>query len=346
MANANALKEFLGEVKMTIDAYILDFLPSEHSRDEVQCLYDMMRDYPQRSGKRLRPALCLLICEAFGGNPKNAFNTAAALELLQNWLLVHDDIEDGSDLRRGEPCLNQKYGVPLALNAGDALHCRMWEMLHRNAGILGHEVAFQILSEFTRLSNQVVEGQHIELSWVGNNQWNLTEDDYWMMCVQKTAWYTCIAPCRLGALTAGATTADVDHFIDIGKNLGVAFQIQDDVLNLIGNEGQYGKEIAGDISEGKRTLVLIHLFNSCTHDEADRVVEIMAKNRNSKSLAEVHEVLSLMKKYRSIAYAQKRAEVFVEQACAQFAERFAHIPDNRAKNLFTPLVNFVIERDN
>ena len=345
MANANALKEFLGEVKTAIDAYILDFLPSEHSRDEVQCLYDMMRDYPQRSGKRLRPALCLLICEAFGGNPKDAFNTAAALELLQNWLLIHDDIEDGSDLRRGEPCLNLKYGVPLAINAGDALHCRMWEMLHRNAEILGHEVAFQVLAEFTHLSNQVVEGQHIELSWVDSNQWNLTEDDYWAMCVQKTAWYTSIAPCRLGAITARAAKADVEHFIDIGRNLGVAFQIQDDVLNLIGDEGQYGKEIAGDISEGKRTLVLIHLFNSCRHDEAARVVEIMAKNRNSKSLAEVHEVLSLMKKYRSIAYAQKRAKVLVEQACAQFAQRFAHIPDNRAKNLFTPLVNFVIERD-
>ena len=345
MADANVLKEFLGEVKTAIDAYILDFLPAEHDRDEVQCLYDMMRDYPQRSGKRLRPALCLLICEAFGGDPKDAFNTAAALELLQNWLLIHDDIEDGSDLRRGEPCLNRKYGVPLAINAGDALHCRMWEMLHRNAEILGHEIAFKILAEFTRLSNQVVEGQHIELSWVGNNQWNLTEDDYWTMCVQKTAWYTCITPCRLGALTAGTTTADVDHFIDIGKNLGVAFQIQDDVLNLIGNEGQYGKEIAGDISEGKRTLVLIHLFNSCTHDEAERVIEIMAKDRNSKSQAEIREVLLLMERYNSIVYAQKRSKALVEKACEQFAQRFAHIPNNRAKSLFLPLVNFVIERD-
>ncbi|MDE0299774.1 MAG: polyprenyl synthetase family protein [Candidatus Poribacteria bacterium] len=345
MADAKVLKEFLGEVKPAIDAYILDFLPSEHSRDEVQCLYDMMRDYPQRSGKRLRPALCLLICEAFGGDPEKAFNTAAALELLQNWLLIHDDIEDGSDLRRGEPCLNQKYGVPLALNAGDALHCKMWEMLHRNAEILGHEVAFQVLAEFTRLSNQVVEGQHVELSWVHNNQWNLTEGDYWTMCVQKTAWYTSIAPCRLGAITAGAAKADVDQFIDIGQNLGVAFQIQDDVLNLTGDEGQYGKEIAGDISEGKRTLVLIHLVNSCTADEADSVVEIMARSRNNKSTADINEVLSLMEKYQSIAYAQKRSEALVEQACAQFAQRFVHIPDNQAKNLFVPLVRFVVERD-
>lgn len=346
MSDANVLKEFLGEVKTEIDAYILDFLPSEHGRDEVQCLYDMMRDYPQRSGKRLRPALCLLICEAFGGNPKKAFNTAAALELLQNWLLIHDDIEDGSDLRRGEPCLNQKYGVPLALNAGDALHCRMWEMLHRNAEILGHEVAFQILAEFTRLSNQVVEGQHIELSWVRNNRWNLTEDDYWTMCVQKTAWYTSIAPCRLGAITAGAAKTDVDHFIDIGQNLGVAFQIQDDVLNLVGDEGQYGKEIAGDISEGKRTLVLIHLFNSCSPNEASRVVEIMAKDRHSKSQAEIKEILSLMEKYNSIAYAQTRSKALVGKACALFTRRFAHIPDSRAKSLFLPLVHFVIERNN
>ena len=345
MSETGSVDQFLKEVKTEIDAYIFDFLPKEHDRDEVQCLHDMMRDYPQRSGKRLRPALCLLICEAFGGNPKDVFNTAAALELLQNWLLIHDDIEDGSDLRRGKPCLHEKYGIPLAINAGDALHCKMWEMLHQNAEILGYELAFQILTEFTRLSNQVVEGQHIELSWIGNNRWNLTEDDYWAMCVQKTAWYTCITPCQLGALAAGASRADVDQFIDIGMNLGVAFQIQDDVLNLIGEVGQYGKEIAGDISEGKRTLVLIHLFASCTEAEAERVIEIMAKHREDKRQIEVEEVLSLMEKYKSIAYAQERSKTLVAEACTQFNQRFVHLPDSRAKSLFLPLVNFVIERE-
>ncbi len=345
MPETESLDNFLKEVKAKIDTYIFDFLPKQHAQVEIQRLYKMMRDYPERSGKRLRPALCLLICEAFGGNPENVFNTAAALELLQNWLLIHDDIEDGSDLRRGKPCLHHEYSIPLAINTGDALHCKMWEMLHRNDEILGHKLAFQILREFTRLSNQVVEGQHIELSWVGNNRWNLTEDDYWIMSVQKTAWYTCITPCRLGALAAGAPTNDVDQFIDIGMNLGVAFQIQDDVLNLIGEVGQYGKEIAGDISEGKRTLVLIHLFNSCTEVESKRVIEVMAKHRDDKRPSDVEEILGLMEKYNSIEYAKKHSKTLVKKACTQFEQRFAHLPDSPAKNLFLPLVNFVIERE-
>ena len=106
MLKVDSLDEFLKETKDKIDAYIFDFLPRAHERVEVRRLYEMMGDYPMRSGKRLRPALCLLICEACGGYPEDAFNTPVALELLQNWLLIHDDIEDGSDLRRGQPCLH------------------------------------------------------------------------------------------------------------------------------------------------------------------------------------------------------------------------------------------------
>ena len=345
MPEVDPLNKFLQETKEKIDTYIFDFLPRDHECTEVHWLYEMMRDYPLRSGKRLRPALCLLICEAFGGNPQEALNTAAALELLQDWLLIHDDIEDESDLRRGQPCLHQKYGIPMAINVGDALHCKMWEMLHGNADSLGYEIAFQILSEFSRLSNQVVEGQHIELSWVSNNRWNLTQADYWTMCVQKTAWYTCITPCRIGTLIAGATRTEADRFNDIGMNLGVAFQIQDDVLNLVGEVGRYGKEIAGDISEGKRTLVLIHLFSSCTKVEALRVIEIMDKPREDKNQDEIEEVLHLMGKYKSIQYAQRQSKKLAQKAYEQFNQEFVHLPDSRAKNLFLRLMHFVIERE-
>ena len=345
MPEIDPLDKFLKETKEKIDAHIFNFLPQEHESNEVRRLYEMMRDYPLRSGKRLRPAICLLICEAFGGNLQKALNTAAALELLQDWLLIHDDIEDQSDLRRGQPCLHQKYGIPMAINVGDALHCKMWEMLHSNADSLGYEIAFQILSEFSQLSNQVVEGQHIELSWVSNNRWNLTQADYWTMCVQKTAWYTCITPCRIGALIAGATRAEANRFNEIGTNLGVAFQIQDDVLNLVGEVGRYGKEIAGDISEGKRTLVLIHLLSSCTKEEALRLIEIMDKPREDKNQEEIHEVLNLMGKYESIQFAQRQSKKLAQKAQKQFIRDFAHLADNRAKNLFLRLIHFVIERE-
>ena len=336
---------YLSDVKSRVDACILDFLPIAHEHPDVHQLYQMMLDYPRRTAKGLRPALCLLICEAFGGNPERAVNTAAALELLQNWLLIHDDIEDGSELRRGEPCLHQKHGIPMAINVGDALHCKMWEMLLQNTEILGHPLAFRILSEFIQLSNQVVEGQHIELSWVSNNQWNLDEDDYLTMCVQKTAWYTCITPCRVGAIIGGASDADIDVFVELGKNLGVAFQIQDDVLNLIGDVGRYGKEIAGDISEGKRTLVLIHLFNACTPIEAQHVIDIMARPREEKTEAEIESVLHLMQKYNSIEYAQRRSKALLQEVAGQFRNNFAHIPEGRAKHIFLSLIHFFVERE-
>lgn len=337
--------EFLKETKKQIDAHIFDFLPSEHDRPEVRQFYEMMLDYPLRAGKGLRPAICLLICEAFGGNPQKAINTAAALELLQNWALIHDDIEDGSDLRRGEPCLHQKYGIPIAINVGDGLHCKMWEMLNRNADLLGYELAFEIASEFAQLSNSIVEGQHIELSWVDSNRWDLTEADYWLMCIKKTASYTCITPCRVGALIAGASKNEMDLFIDIGMNLGVAFQIQDDVLNLIGEEKLYGKEIGGDISEGKRTLILIHLLNTCSQAEANRVIEIMDQQRVEKHQAEIQEVLDLMERYGSIQHAQQRAKTFAQKAYTQFDQTFPYLPSTQAKDIFLELIHFLIERE-
>ncbi len=337
--------EFLKKTKAQIDAHIFDFLPREHEHPEVHQFYEMMLDYPLRAGKGLRPAICLLICEAFGGNPRNALNTAAALELLQNWALIHDDIEDGSDLRRGEPCLHQKYGIPIAINVGDGLHCKMWEMLNQNADLLGYELAFTIASEFVQLSNSIVEGQHIELSWVDSNRWNLTEADYWTMCVRKTASYTCITPCRVGGLIAGASRLELDLFIDLGMNLGVAFQIQDDVLNLIGEERLYGKEIGGDISEGKRTLILIHLLSVCSQAEADRVIEIMSQQRAEKHPDEIQEVLDLMAHYESIQYAQQHAKRLAQKAYTQFNRTFSYLPATPAKGIFLDLIDFVIERE-
>ena len=165
------------------------------------------------------------------------------------------------------------------------------------------------------------------------------------MCVQKTAWYTCITPCRVGAIIGGASETEIDGLVELGKELGIAFQIQDDVLNLIGDVGRYGKEIAGDISEGKRTLVLIHLINACTQAEAQQVIEIMARPRDEKTETEVESVLQLMRKYGSIAYAQRRSQALLQEAAGRYKNEYAHLPDGRAKQLFLSLINFFVERE-
>jgi geranylgeranyl diphosphate synthase type II len=305
-----------------------------------------MRDYPMRGGKRLRPAFCMLSCEAFGGNPTKSVRTATGLEVFQNWALIHDDIEDDSEMRRGKPCLHRIYGIPLAVNAGDGLHAKMWEILFDNRDLLGDELTFRILDEFKKLCMETVEGQAMELGWIVNKRFDLTEEDYYQMVIKKTSWYTIITPFRSGAIIAGAEGEVLDKLVEFGTKLGIAFQIQDDLLNLVGEESKYGKEIAGDIAEGKRTLMLIDMLNSCSYAERDKVTKTMSKDRLAKTKDEMQYVLDLMKKYRSIDQGKKKAKEFASESKHILNEYIApEFKSETAANAISELVDFVIKRE-
>jgi geranylgeranyl diphosphate synthase type II len=323
--------ELLAANKKLVDGIILDFLPVSNSSQEIQSLYEMMRDYPSRGGKGIRGTLCLLWCELFSGAREKALITAAALELFQNWILIHDDIEDQSDLRRGLPSLHKKYGIELSINAGDALHGKMWELLLSNLGVVGAETTLTVLSEFTRMLNETTEGQQMELSWTSGNKWNISEDDYFLMVAKKSAWYTCISPTRLGVMlsTAGKMHENsapkkmselLDKLIRLGISFGIAFQIIDDVLNLTADESKYGKEILGDLFEGKRTLMLIHLLNSLGTKQRTKVIEILSQPRKNKTSTEMKSIYELMKSSGSIDYARQIAEAHSARAMKLFEE--------------------------
>ncbi len=306
------LLELLQANKKLIDQTILDFLPKSSEMGEIEILYDMMRDYPSRGGKGLRGSLCLLWCELFSGKKKNAAITASALELFQNWILIHDDIEDASEMRRGLPALHKKFGVELAINAGDALHGKMWELLLTNRNSLGSDTTLDILQEFTRMLNETTEGQQMELAWNSSNNWEIQESDYLLMVTKKAAWYTCISPCRLGLILSPTNGGSdfpekMDQIIEFGTNLGIAFQIIDDVLNLTADESKYGKEILGDLYEGKRTLILIHLLRNLESSQREKVVEALSKPRNIKNDQEMQWIFGLMKEKKAIDYARRVA---------------------------------------
>ena len=330
--------------KDSIDKFIFDFLPKKGDVKEVQNFYDMMRDYPSRLGKGLRSSLCILTCETFGGEKEKAIRTAAALEVFQNWILIHDDIEDSSEMRRGEPVLHLKYGIPMAINIGDALHAKMWDMLMDNQKVLGQSKTLELVNEFLQMINETTEGQHIELSWVSNNRWTQTEEDYYLMVDKKTSWYTCISPIRLGAIIADVDKSDLDALIPFGSILGTAFQIQDDILNLKGDEKKYGKEQGGDIMEGKRTLMLIHLLNRSGPKDRRIVLEIMNKSRSKRTLSEVDEILNFMEKYGSIDYAKAKAEKYALEAKKRFNKIFLNIPATHSKTL-EELIDFMVQRE-
>jgi geranylgeranyl diphosphate synthase type II len=341
---SNNVAAFLKENKAKIDRFILTALPAKDPVPEVELLFTMMREYPQRSGKGLRPGLCLLTCRSFGGDSDKALTTAGALELFQNWIVIHDDIEDDSELRRGSPALHVQYNTPLAINAGDALAGKMWEVLLRNHEILGPQKSFAILREFSVMLGKTTSGQHIELSWVNDDRWDLTEGDYLLMCRNKTAWYTVVAPMRLGAIIADGPEEALTMMVDLGLKLGVAFQIQDDVLNLVGSEEKYGKEIGGDIQEGKRTLITIHLHNHAEEAERSEIRSIMSKPRQDKTPEEVQRILRLMHSHGSIEYASD----FAHRLAAEAKEMLKKLPfngDPRYQEMLGELVDFVVCRE-
>ena len=307
-----------------IEEYLEGVLPAGPARPEIALLHEMMREYPRRGGKKLRGQLLMLACGAHGGVLEDALPVAAALELFQNWVLIHDDIEDGSEERRGKPALHRQYGLPLALNAGDALHALMWAVLVKGRAALGAERGYAVLDEFVRLVKVTAEGQHLELFWIERDHWDLDEEDYFEMCRRKAAWYTVAAPLRLGAMVAGRPPHP--EFESAGVDLGVAFQIRDDVLNLSAESGAYGKELAGDIREAKRTLILIHLLANCTPPERDEIVERLGARRGARTEADVRRVLELISRYDSAGYAQARAGALAESALARIEPALAALP--------------------
>lgn len=333
----------LHDYKQQVDQFIFQQLPRDHAIPEISNLYEMMRDYPSRSGKGLRPSILLIFCKAFGGNPEKAINTAAALELFQNWIVIHDDIEDGSELRRGQPALHVKYGMPLALNAGDALAGKMWEFLKNNRAIIGAETTLDVIEQFLVMYDETTSGQHVELSWVQNRRWDLTYDDYFGMCRKKTAWYTCMTPAWTGALIAGADKKYRDIIFKFGMDLGIAFQIQDDVLNLIGEEKVYGKEIGGDLWEGKRTLITIELMKQASKSEQAFLKEALDLPRLEKRKADMDNIMRMIIGYGCIDKAMAVSIELATRARNEFSRLDGSI-DESQREIILELIDFMIDR--
>jgi geranylgeranyl diphosphate synthase, type II len=244
-------------------------------------LYDLILDYPLRGGKALRPALCIATCLGLGGHLEAILPTAATLELYHNAFLIHDDIEDESWWRRGQPTLHIDHGVPIAVNVGDAMLSLSLQPLLDNVERVGLGPALRILRAVAKMTRLTVDGQAIELEWVRSNMWRLNDTDYLKMVELKTSWYSFITPLQAGAIAAGAGAERLAPLESLGRHLGAAFQITDDLLNLRADPEEYGKEIGGDLWEGKRTLMLLHTLRCAEPTDQDRAVQILAKRRPS-----------------------------------------------------------------
>lgn len=313
--------------------------PSEVDDLELARFRRLQRDYPQRGGKGIRGRLVALSALAHGADLDEAASVAAALELFQNWVLVHDDVEDDSETRRGKPAMHRSVGIPVAINVGDAMHVAMWRLVV-HATSVSHPA---VLTEFLDMISRTAEGQHLDLAWVEARRFDVDEADYLAMVERKTAYYTVVSPLRLGAHLAG-TTPD-PRFTTSGLALGAAFQIRDDVLNLLpDDDGAYGKEFAGDLLEGKRTLVLAHAFATLDDTDARRLEQLLDRPRNDKSEASMQEALRLLEQAGSIEYAQSVAEAKAEAGLAELDAALASLPRQDAAREVLQIVRTLAAR--
>lgn len=348
--------------------------------EQHQVLYDLILDYPLRGGKALRPGLAIAMCRAIGGYKEAILPTAATLELYHNAFLIHDDVEDESLMRRGRPTLHEEYGTPIAVNVGDAMLVLSLRPLLDNVEVVGLGPALKILQLVARMTRESVEGQAIELAWVRDNRWDLGDDDYCRMVVQKTGWYSFIAPLQSGAIVGGATQIQVDSLKEFAVALGLAFQIQDDILNVSADPEPYGKEIGGDLWEGKRTIMLLHAVRTADRQDAESARSILGKRRPSanaaefmhrldelvalgqltpggrdrllldggaaeeKSQADVDWLYRLVVERDSIGYARRLATQHAERA-GELLTALTWIPPSPYRAVLESLVRYVHERD-
>jgi geranylgeranyl diphosphate synthase, type II len=338
--SARSVRSVMQQYGEITRAAVERYLPEREPR---RFLYDLMADYPRRGGKMMRPSLCIAAARGFGAPLEDVVQTAVAIELFHNALLIHDDIEDGSEQRRGTSTLHLLHGLPLALNAGDGLALSILRPLLANRQILGERLALRIIEEAERTARECAEGQAIELGWRHFNTIDLADSDYLEMVLKKTCWLATIFPLRAGALIGTRDGIDLDRFVPFGFFLGAAFQIQDDLLNLVADEA-YGKELNGDLWEGKRTLMLMHAWRAANPHERDRLMGILRVSREERVIDDVRWISALMAKYESIEYARRVANELAGAALQEYSLISADFSDSRDRTFLEQMATWVIER--
>jgi len=302
---------------------------SQQSVSTVRPITEIGQYLAVSGGKRLRPALVLLASKFCGFEGPSAVRLAAVVEMIHTATLVHDDIIDEAELRRGRPSTNSRWGNHRAVLAGDWLYMQAFNLAlaERN---------FRILDLLIALTQSMVEGEMIHLTELGKI--DMTEDDYLELSYRKTAclFSVCL---RLGAVLAGKSEEDESKLGSYGANLGLAFQIIDDVLDFTSTEEKLGKPTGSDLREGKITLPLIYLLSKCRREEAEKISRVL-EERSFRSVR-LYEVLELMESYRSLEAAREKARQFADLARTSLAD----FPDSIYKDALHSLPDVILDRE-
>ena len=279
-------------------------------------------------GKRIRPSLLLLAARALGYSGKGMIKLGAVVEMVHTATLVHDDIIDEADTRRGRPSANRTWGSSKSVLVGDWLYMQAFR-------IALSERKFRVLELLIGLTQQMVEGELMQMEKLGKT---ISESEYNDLIYRKTA---CLfeVSMRLGACIAGADRPLEDSLGEYGRNLGMAFQVIDDVLDLTATEQVLGKPVASDLREGKVTMAVIHALDRCTESER-KLIETVLDERCFANVAH-RDVVSILERYGSVEYAMASANEHAEQA----RRAIAPFPDGEIKRALLWIPEFVVGRE-
>lgn len=269
-------------------------------------LYEPMRYMMQMEGKRLRPILLLLSCKAFGGKLKPVMPVALAVEIFHSFTLMHDDVTDNAPLRRNKPSVHIKWNTNIALLSGDAMMVKAYEYLAKTPRPYLHS----ILTVFNDTALKVCEGQQMDMNF--ETEELVSIDDYLEMIGLKTA-ALFAASLQMGAILGGALGKDAARMRLFGENIGMLFQLQDDILDVFGKQEKVGKQTGGDIIQNKKTFLLLKALELAKGSTLKELLSLL-KNKTIKPAEKVEKVKAIYNKVGVLQHARKQMDTYYKAA--------------------------------
>jgi len=298
-----------------------------------KALYDAARHLPLAGGKRLRPCISMLSCEAVSGDAKQMIPLATSVELLHNFTLVHDDIMDKSKLRRNLPAVHIKFGEPTAIMAGDLLFAKSFEAMH---DLPVDPSVFKILDQnLVKCIEEICEGQQLDIEF--EQRKIIAEREYLEMIRKKTAVLFMLSA-EGAAIACGGTKEEINALKEYGTLLGLAFQIWDDYLDISSDEKTLGKDIGNDIRNGKKTLIAVHSFNNAVGSDKKTLEKVFGNQRATEQ--DVKQVCDIFEKTKSVEYAKQTASSY----CSKAKQALDVLEDSDAKAVLLELADYSIKR--
>ncbi|MFT3933403.1 MAG: polyprenyl synthetase family protein [Chitinophagaceae bacterium] len=315
----------------TLSAIFKEKFEVPHFPKEPATLYDPNNYFLTIGGKRVRPVMCLMGNELFGEIIPDCYQVATAIELFHNFTLIHDDIMDKAPLRRGMQTVHEKYDASTALLAGDVMLVRAYDYLNQ---ISTHYI-HQILHLFNKTATEVCEGQQLDMDF--EKKETVSMEEYLKMIELKTS-VSLAASLQSGAILGGAGEGNQKHLYEFGRNLGIAFQVQDDYLDAFGDPEKFGKKVGGDILANKKTFLMIRALDTAQPAQKNTLLQLMKENPSDK----VARVLEIFKACGVDKWAVDLKDKYTNIA-------FQHLEDiavvNRRKEPLRQLAEFLVKRD-